>query len=111
MSLPMMHRLYRLAEQRALYYAELATSGRWEHYFSRDELDSKLKETAGLVAYWQKAIGIARSADVPTADVMPPVLVSSTSVEEAKAPEEQMPEQMPPEQMPSNVTPLFAKAG
>ncbi len=63
MSLPMMHKLHRLAEQRAIYFAELATSGRWQHYFSRAELDAKLKETAGLAAYWQRAIGIARVAD------------------------------------------------
>jgi len=102
MSLPMMHKLHRLAEQRAIYFAELATSGRWKHYYTREELDSKLKETAGLAAYWQQAIGIARAADAQRNDMMPPALVPPTFPTPTVAPSMQTP---------SNVTTLFARAG
>jgi hypothetical protein len=104
-----MHRLHRLAETRAIYFAELATSGRWQHYYTREELDANLKETAGLAAYWQQAIGIARAAEGRQSDaawaVVPPTLVSPAP--EAKAPEAPM----WPGELRSNVTPLFAKAG
>ena len=109
MSLPTMNRLHRLAETRAIYFAELATSGRWKHYYSREELDANMTETAGLAAYWQQAIGIARAAEGRQSDAawaaVPPTLVSP-------APEAQVPDApMWPGELPSNVTPLFAKAG
>lgn len=111
-SIPTMHKLHRLAEQRAIYFAELATSGRWRFYYSREQLDANLKETAGLAAYWQQAIGIARAADGRQSEAawaaMPPTLLSPAETKQPEVPA--WPIQIP-SQTPTNVTPLFAKAG
>jgi hypothetical protein len=86
MSMLTMYKLSRLAEQRADYFLELQTSGRWKHYYgSQEALDVQLRETANLAAYWQRAIEIARAANT--------------------APPEPLPAYQPP-----NVVPLFAKA-
>jgi hypothetical protein len=70
MSMLTMYKLSRLAEQRAEYFLELQTSGRWKHYYaSREALEVQLREAADLAAYWQRAIEIARAADVPTPEL------------------------------------------
>jgi len=85
MSMLTMYKLSRLAEQRAEYFLELQTSGRWKHYYaSQEALEVQLRETADLAVYWQRAIEIARAADVLS---------------------EPLPAYQPP-----NVVPLFAKA-
>ena len=72
MSMLTMYKLSRLAEQRAEYFLELQTSGRWKHYYaSQDALEVHLRETAVLAAYWQRAIEIARAADAPMPEPSP----------------------------------------
>jgi uncharacterized repeat protein (TIGR03809 family) len=49
-----------LAERRQAHFIELADSGRWRHYFSRDQFRAEVRKAAALRDQW------ARLADVPT---------------------------------------------
>lgn len=72
MSMHTMGKLFRLAEQRASYFVELKTSGRWKHYYpSQEKLEAHLQEAADLAACWRRAIDTARAADEALQKTMP----------------------------------------
>lgn len=73
-----MYKLHRLAELRYRYFNDLRSSERWQRYFTKEELDARVRETKSFADYWQKAIEIAQVAAEPNADMkeraqMPPL--------------------------------------
>jgi len=72
-----LHKLHRLAEQRLAYFTELKASGRWKHYFTAEELEAKLRESAAFVEYWRRSVEISHQVEPPLMPPMPaPVLVA-----------------------------------
>lgn len=68
MSLLTMYKLHRLAELRYRYFNDLRSSERWQRYFSKEELDARVRETKAFADYWQQAIDIAQIAADPSAE-------------------------------------------
>ena len=78
MSLLTMFKLHRLAELRYRYFNDLRSSERWQRYFTKEELDARVRETKAFADYWQKAIEIAQTAAEPNSEMkekaqMPPL--------------------------------------
>jgi hypothetical protein len=71
MSLLTMYKLHRLAEVRYRYFHDLRASERWQRYFSREELDARVRETKAFADYWQKAIEVAQVAAEPDREDKP----------------------------------------
>lgn len=65
MSLLTMYKLHRLAEVRYRYFHDLRASERWQRYFTREELDARVRETKAFADYWQKAIEVAQVSAEP----------------------------------------------
>jgi len=47
-----------LAERRQAAFVELADSGRWRHYFSRDEFRAEVRKAADLRDQWARIAGL-----------------------------------------------------
>ncbi len=47
----------RLSERRLAYYAELYRSGRWQHYYSKDEIGARLRDLMEVLKVWRKLPG------------------------------------------------------
>ena len=52
-----------LAERRQAHFVELIDTGRWKHYFSRDELDREMRKAAALRDQWASLAGVINGAD------------------------------------------------
>jgi len=52
-----------LAERRQVHFIELADSGRWRHYFSRDEFNAEVRKAAALRDQWARLAGIPTNDD------------------------------------------------
>jgi hypothetical protein len=50
-----------LALKRHAYYLELLRSGRWEHYFSRQEFALRLRDVARSTVDWRRHAGAVDS--------------------------------------------------
>lgn len=64
MSPQLLRKLHALAEQRCAYYIELHQSGRWRHYYTRDELLAQMRETVQIARSWQAMVAAAQDANV-----------------------------------------------
>jgi hypothetical protein len=53
-----------LAERRQAHFVELADTGRWRHYFSRDELDRELRKAQSLRDQWARLAGVLDDEDM-----------------------------------------------
>jgi hypothetical protein len=53
-----------LAERRQAHFVELVDTGRWRHYFSRDELDLEMRKAAALRDQWARLAGVSNGVDV-----------------------------------------------
>lgn len=42
------------AERRLAYYADLHRSGRWRHYYSKEEFAARVREVIQAVQIWRK---------------------------------------------------------
>jgi hypothetical protein len=56
-------KLLALAERRQAHFVELVDSGRWRHYFSRDDLDREMRKAAALRDQWARIAGIVADDD------------------------------------------------
>jgi len=52
-----------LAERRQAHFIELADSGRWRLYFSRDRFDSEVRKAAALRDQWARLAGLPAGDD------------------------------------------------
>jgi hypothetical protein len=52
-----------LAERRQAHFVELVDTGRWRHYFSRDQLEQEMRKAAALCDQWARIAGIGNGAD------------------------------------------------
>ena len=52
-----------LAERRQAHFIELADSGRWRHYFSRDQFHAEVRKAAALRDQWARLAGVPTDAD------------------------------------------------
>ena len=58
-------RFHLLAELRCAYFVELQDSGRWQRYYSHDELVEQMQEAARLAQVWQALANNAQEVDTP----------------------------------------------
>jgi hypothetical protein len=63
MSAALIQKLHALAERRCAHLIELKMSGRWSHYFTRDEFIARIREAAGLSRHWQEMLETVGAAD------------------------------------------------
>jgi hypothetical protein len=52
-----------LAERRYAHFIELSDSGRWQHYFTRAQLDLELRRAALLRDQWARIAGVLLEFD------------------------------------------------
>jgi hypothetical protein len=52
-----------LAERRQAHFVELVDTGRWRHYFSRDELEREMHKAAALRDQWARIAGVFNGED------------------------------------------------
>ena len=44
----------RFAERRLAYYAELYRTGRWQHYYNREDFAARVRDVVRAVKLWQE---------------------------------------------------------
>jgi hypothetical protein len=72
MSAAMLRKLHLLAEQRCAYFIELHQSGRWQHYYTAEQLAAQMREAAQIAARSQQMVDAAgAAAEVPQPNVIP----------------------------------------
>jgi len=52
-----------LAERRQAHFGELGDSGRWRHYFSRDQFNAEVRKAAALRDQWARLAGVPTNGD------------------------------------------------
>ena len=61
-----------LVERRQAHFVELVDTGRWRHYFSRDELEREMRKAQALRDQWARLAGVMNGAD-ESEELLPPL--------------------------------------